>query len=233
MKLPDNTPRQLPLGLDHAPARTRDDLVVTDANAAAVSLADEWPDWPSPVVILAGPPGAGKSHIAAIWRDMSGAAELPRGALAGGFDAAEPGPVLVEDADAGGLDEAGLFHLINDVRASGTHLLLTARRFPLAWGVTLPDLESRLRAATLVEIAEPDDALLSGVLVKLFADRQLSVEPHVISYVAHRIERSLATAADVVRRIDEAAMAQQARISRQLAASVISGLDEGQGELGF
>ena len=228
--MPD--PRQLPLDLSHQVGRSRDDLVVSAANADAAALVDRWPDWPSPVVVLAGPPGAGKTHLAEIWRAQVGAESFPAGRLgADAVAAASLRPVLVEDADTGRLDENGLFHLINAVRAAGTGLLLTARRFPAAWGVKLPDLASRLKAAATVEIHEPDDLLLAGVITKLFADRQVEVEPHVVQFLVRRIERSLATAIRVVERLDRAALEQKSRITRTLAAQTLSALDEGQGAL--
>ncbi len=139
--------------------------------------------------------------------------------------------VLIDDADTPGLDETGLFHLINAVRARAAQLLLTARRFPAAWGVTLPDLASRLKAAATVEIHEPDDALLAGVITKLFADRQVEVEPHVVQFLVRRIERSLSTANAVVERLDRAALQQKSRITRSLAATVVDAIDGGQGQL--
>ncbi|HWK65062.1 MAG TPA: DnaA regulatory inactivator HdaA [Rhizobiaceae bacterium] len=227
-----NKPRQLSLELMHAEGRSRDDLVVSAANADAVSLIDRWPDWPTPVIVLAGPAGSGKSHLGAIWCEMAGARTLSRDDLGGeAVDAAAAGPVFIDDADAGGLDESGLFHVINAVRTAGSHLMLTSRRFPGAWGVKLPDLASRLKAATTVEISEPDDVLLAGVITKLFADRQVEVEPHVVQYLVRRIERSLSTAIRVVQRLDAVALEQQSRITRAMAAETVSALDEGQGEL--
>lgn len=226
--MPD-VPRQLPLELVHEVGRSRDELVVGRANADAVALVDRWPEWPAPVVVLAGPAGSGKSHLASIWRERSGAASFPRDDLgAAALEAAARGPVLVDDADGPGLDETGLFHLVNAVRAAGTQLLLTARRFPATWNVRLPDLASRLKAAATVEIHEPDDLLLAGVITKLFADRQVEVEPHVVQFLVRRIERSLATAIGVVERLDRAALEQQSRITRGLAASTLSALDRGQ-----
>lgn len=225
-------PRQLPLDLDHRPGVSRDHLMISRANAEAVALLDRWPDWPSPVVALAGPAGSGKSHIAAIWRQASGADNVDPGALR--TDAVEAGrPILIDAIDTVPLDEDALFHLINTVRASHTHLLMTARRFPAAWGALLPDLVSRLKAATLVEIAEPDDFLLAGVITKLFADRQVEVEPNVVQYLVRRIERSLATAARVVEKLDRAALQQNTRITRSLAADIVNAMDLGQGELGL
>lgn len=229
---PASRPRQLPLDLAHAPAHSRDDLVVGASNAAAVALVDRWPDWPSPVVVLAGPAGSGKSHLAAVWREAAAAAALSRGGLGPeALEAATRGPVLIDDVDSGPLDETGLFHLINAVREAGTTLMMTSRRFPLAWGARLPDLVSRLKAASTVEIHEPDDALLAAIVTKLFADRQVEVEPHVIQYLVRRIERSLSTAIEAVERLDRAALEQKTRISRALAAGIVDAMDTGQGSL--
>jgi chromosomal replication initiation ATPase DnaA len=223
-------PRQLPLDLGHGIGYSRDDLVVSPANEEAVGLVDRWPDWPSPVVVLAGPTGSGKTHLASIWRDRANAVQLDGRNLGESVVGLNQRPVLVDDIDGGAFAEQALFHLINAVRAAGSHLLLTARRFPSAWEVKLPDLSSRLKAAATVEIHEPDDLLLAGVITKLFADRQIEVEPHVVQYLARRIERSLATAMRVVARLDRMALEQQTRITRVLAAEAVNSMDEGQGE---
>lgn len=228
------TPRQIPFDLGHEPGRSRDDLVVTEANRRAVALLDAWPDWPAPVVLLAGPAGAGKTHLAAIWRECAGASVLEAEHISAGLsDLAAGRPVLVDPADVEGLDERGLFHLINAVRSGGTQLLLTARRFAPAWGVKLPDLASRLKAAATVEIHEPDDELLAAVVTKLFADRQIEVEPHVVQFLVRRMERSLSTAMSVVDRLDRAALEAKTRITRAMAAQTMNAMDEGQGTLGF
>ncbi|MCG7503839.1 DnaA regulatory inactivator HdaA [Mesorhizobium retamae] len=223
-------PRQLPLDLGHGTAYSRDDLVVSASNSQAAALVDRWPDWPAPVVVLAGPAGSGKTHLAEIWRQAANAVVVDAGKIAQSVAAFDGRPVLIDDIDGEAFDQQGLFHLINSVRGAGSHLLLTARRFPSAWGATLPDLVSRLKAAATVEIHEPDDVLLASVITKLFADRQVEVEPHVVQYLVRRIERSLAAAMRVVERLDRMALEQKARITRAMAADAVSAMDEGQGE---
>ncbi|CAN7467540.1 DnaA regulatory inactivator HdaA [Mesorhizobium amorphae] len=223
-------PRQLPLDLGHGTGYSRDELVVSGTNSQAAALVDRWPDWPSPVVVLAGPAGSGKTHLASIWHARAKAVAIEANRIEDCIAGLGERPALIDDVDKARIDEAGLFHLINAVRGAGSTLLLTARRFPLAWGVVLPDLVSRLKAAATVEIHEPDDLLLAGVITKLFADRQVEVEPHVVQYLVRRIERSLATAMRVVERLDRIALERKTPITRALAAETVSAMDEGQGE---
>lgn len=214
-------PRQLPLGFGPNDGHAYEDLVIGQANEAPAQLLAAWPDWPSPVVVLCGPEGSGKTHLARIWRAESGAAELPRQAIGAAFSGTDKA-VLIEDLDAGPIDEEGLFHLINTLRAEGGSLLLTARHPPATWEIGIADLASRLRAATLVEIGAPDDDLLSAVIVKLFSDRQVDVDPAVVTYMTMRMNRSLAEAMRLVERMDALSLERKCRITRALAAEALA-----------
>ncbi|MEZ2129185.1 MULTISPECIES: DnaA regulatory inactivator HdaA [unclassified Sinorhizobium] len=215
---------QLPLAFTHAAASGRDDLLVSNRLTAAVGVVDAWPDWASPIVILAGPVGSGKSHLASIWQMRSGARNIHPRAGSGAAIAAAEGPVVFEDADRQGFDDTELFHVINSVRENGTSLLMTSRLWPMSWPVALPDLRSRLKAATVVEIGEPDEELLSQVIVKLFADRQLYIDDKLVLYIVNRMERSLNAAQTIVDRLDRLALARGTRITRTLAAEVLNEL---------
>lgn len=223
----DRKGEQLPLAFDHGAQTGRDDLIVSDPLSAAVTLVDGWPDWPSPVIILVGPPGTGKSHLVRIFRDRSGALLVSADKGSNAAALAVDHDIVIEDADRNGFDETELFHLINAVRQHGRHLMITARAWPISWPVTLPDLASRLKAATIVEIGEPDLKLLEQVLHKLFADRQLNVEDRLVSYLVTRMERSLGAAVDIVDRLDKLALARGKAITRSLAAEVLDQMEEG------
>lgn len=205
------------------PGYSADDLVVGQTNREAVELVSSWPGWPSAIVVLAGPTGAGKTHLASIWQAQSGA-RIFTAANIGEPSLPPSGAAMVEDADAGPMDENGLFHLINTVSGAGGSLLLTSRSFPGAWGIALDDLVSRLKTATTVEIGEPDDQLLGAVITKLFADRQLVVEPHVVRFLVSRMDRSLAVAIELVAQIDQLSLEKKSRISRALAADALAKL---------
>lgn len=227
-------PRQIPLDLAHTTGLSRDELVVSKSNAAAVSLIDSWPQWPANFMIVAGPPGSGKSHLASIWAAQAGAIRITADQLPSSSTALVAGAnVLIDGIGEAVFDETALFHLINTQRQSGGSLLIMTRKWPSSWKVSLPDLLSRVKSAPTIEIAEPDDSLLTGVIIKLFADRQLMVDPLVVSFLVSRIERSLATAQGVVERLDQAALESKSRITRQLAATVLTQMDQGQKTLEF
>jgi chromosomal replication initiation ATPase DnaA len=215
-------PRQLVLALGHAESFAREDFLAGPSNAAALALIERWPDWPAPAVALVGPEGSGKSHLAAIWAEASGARTVSA-RLLGEVDllaALATGALVVEDLEPAGLDERALFHLINLAREQGAFLLLTARQPPASFAVGIRDLASRLRALPVVMLAPPDDALLRALIVKLAADRQLAVDEALVNYLANRIERSFAAARDAVKRLDQEAMRQHRPVTRALAAEL-------------
>ena len=219
-------PRQLVLELPHRTALGRDDFLVTGSNAAAVAMVDQWPDWPSKTVLLVGPAGSGKSHLVEVWRQKSGAGRLAAA------DLAEPaipallagGALAIEDAPGLGLDEKALFHLLNYASQKDARLLITSDRHPPQWPVKIPDLLSRLRALPAVELGVPTDDLLRGVLVKLFADRQLAVEESIISYLLVRMPRSLEAARMLVAEIDRRALEEKADVNRAFVSRVLAQL---------
>lgn len=214
---------QLILELPHVPAFGGEDFFVSASNEKALKLVASWPDWTGPVCIIAGPEGCGKTHLVNVWRARSGAMAYPAAAIGEAIAAVleAPVPVAIEDIDDGRLDEHAAFHLLNLARERGFDVLITGRAPPGMWDIALPDLRSRLRSAALVCIEEPDDALLRAVLVKLFADRQLTVSPEVIDYIMTRMERSMGAAEEVVDALDKAALAERRGVTRPLAVKLL------------
>lgn len=220
-------PAQLVFDLALRPALGAEDFMVSSANAAAVALVDRWPDWPLASAYVAGPARSGKSHLANVWRLKSGAAK-PIEASALIESAVEQlgrdGALVIENVDRGVGCEQTFFHLLNLAREHRRHLLITAACDPGNLQITLPDLRSRLRALPLVRIDAPDHDLLRAVLVKLFNDRQLIVEPHVIEHLVLHMERSMAAATEIAGEIDRRALASKRRVTRALAAEVLAAL---------
>ena len=219
--------RQLRLELKRSIPFRRKDFVVSPGNAEAMAALEGWRQWHAGGLALVGPEGSGKTHLARIWAREAGAAVICGKTLAK-LDLAtlEGRPVLFEDADRAGADEA-LFHLINMAGAEGGALLLTARARPAEWTTALPDLRSRLNALRVAELPAPDDIILEGVLRKLFRERNIEPGDDLIAYLMRRIERSGPAARAIVERLDEAAAeGEQRAVSRALARQFLEIDDE-------
>lgn len=206
---------QLVFDLPLRPAMGRGDFFVSAANAAALAQVDGWRDWPHGKLMLVGPPGAGKTHLAHVWAAQTGAEVIAARSLdeaeverLGGAEA-----VAVEGLEQIAGDsaaEARLFHLHNLLMSSGGRLLITAAAPPARLELSLPDLDSRMRQAGVAQLNPPDDALLSAVILKLAHDRALRLTPRILAHVPPRIERSFAAARRFVDLLDARALAAKA-----------------------
>lgn len=218
---------QLAFDLPVREALGRDAFMVAPANSLALAMVDSWRDWPQGKLVLTGPPGAGKSHLARVWATESNAQVISATELAGVDVGTLPAGAAfaIDDADrVTGPTEAAFLHLHNAVLASGGRLLMTAATPPRDWPLVLPDLVSRVQAAAVAQIDLPDDALLAAVLVKQFADRQIAVTPALIGYVVGRMERTLGAARAIVAALDARALARGRPVGREIAAEVLDEL---------
>ena len=218
-------PQQLSFDLPVRQALGREDFFVSPANAAAVAMIEGWQNWPSRKMLLIGPEGAGKTHLAHVWAALSGARIVEASTLPGAdIPDLASGPIAVENADRTAGNEAAenaLFHLHNLCLAEGHSLLVTASAPARRWALSLPDLASRMEGTPAALLDPPDDTLLAAVLMKLMADRQLLPSPGTIPYLVKRIDRSFASARDIVQALDRAALERQRPINRTLAAKLL------------
>jgi chromosomal replication initiation ATPase DnaA len=216
-------PRQLAFALPHAESLTRDNFLEGPANKAGLALVESWPDWPNRTMLLVGPEGSGKSHLAAIWAEQSGARSTSAHAISAAAvpGALATGALVVEDLRPSDFDERALFHLMNLAREDAAFVLITSRLAPSAFDVELRDLRSRLRAVPTVSLQPPDDQLFRALIVKFCADRQLAVDETVVSYLATRIERSYAAVRQAVELLDTEALRLGRPVTRALAAELL------------
>lgn len=224
-------PAQIPFEWAFRPALDRENFLIAPSNQDAVGWIDRWPDWPAPICILYGPASSGKSHLAAVWQKRVNALPLStesllrqnnqksglRGQNCYVLDGVDP---WIGDNDY----ETALFHLYNMMKQDGGFALMTMRQSPSHCDYALPDLASRLKSCPAVRIQEADDALLSMILMKLFADRQLSVSEDVIQYLLPRMERSFEAVGEIVALADKTALIEKRAISVPLMRKVLSAL---------
>lgn len=197
---------QIPISFPVNESRQADDFMVLPCNEAAVEWGNRYPNWNYPALIVYGEKGCGKTHLLNLFQGKM-----------------REDDIIIDDVDSVfGDDEAEkkLFHTFNQAKENGHFMVLTMSKNMEQQNVILPDLASRLRAAPSVEIESPDEISLQAILVKLFHDRQLTVEPGVINYILPRIERSFASAQDLVRRIDENSLSEKRSVTVPLVRGV-------------
>ncbi len=224
--------RQLSFDLPAITALGREDFFVSPANALAVAMISAT-SWPGNKLVLSGPAGAGKTHLAHVWAAETGGRIIKAEALRyEDVPDLARSPIAVENVPmiAGDIEQQKvLFHLHNLVLAEGHALLMTGRLAPKFWQLPLADLQSRVEGAHHVALDPPDDALLCAVLAKLFVDRQLNPGPEVIAYLVKHMDRRFETAADVVAQLDDFALSEKRDITRALAIRVLK-MEPDEGE---
>ncbi len=219
---------QLALDLAFRPAMSREDFLVASSNEAAVAEIDSWPDWRHQALLLVGPEGSGKSHLSQVFRIRAGgpvvaAENLTKLSVP---ELLATGVCVVEDLPSASneLDEVALFHLLNLARETSRYVLMTARSFPGRWNLELKDLASRMTAVPTVALGTPCDVLLRGLLVKLFADRQVAVDEAVVDFLIRNMERSGDVARRLVELIDRRSLEEKATVTRPFAAKILTSL---------
>ena len=216
--------RQKILDFDVRPAIGGQDYLVAISNREAVEWLDLWPDWQVPAIIIYGSTGCGKSHLANLFSLKCGASIIKPSLIEdiGISNILEESNFCVLDDTEFGFNEEDLLHLYNALVSSGGHMLMTAKIPPGQWGLTLKDLESRLKAIPTIKIGLPDDGLLEAVFAKHFSDRQLLVSAEIISYLIPRIERSLSMVQKVVEKIDKLSLSSGRKVTLPLVREVLS-----------
>ncbi|MDD3182610.1 MAG: DNA replication protein [Alphaproteobacteria bacterium] len=214
--------QQYHLLLPQVEAMSAEDFLPAPANEEAVAwLMQRSPqEWPSHMLVLCGPEGSGKTHLLSIWCEQQQAQRvLPgdRSVLSQIVNGDSPSHAFAldnSDQIVGHPEqEEWLQHFYNATKALGLPVLLTSRAVPALWGLALRDIETRLKSCLTVQLHEPDDELMRGLLLKLFRDRQLMVEAGVVEYLAQRVDRTGTAVGEIVAALDEASLQSGRKIS--------------------
>ena len=155
-----------------------EDFIVAPCNEQALRFIERWPDWPTRAAAIWGPRDSGKTHLARIFADLSGARLVSASELSDVDPDTETAIAVELDETQADMDRDRLLFALFE-RPSGT-LLLTGRTPPSEWPVVLGDLKSRFDALLAFEVWAPDDHLLSALIRKQFADRQLEITDAIV-----------------------------------------------------
>ena len=189
------------------PRLTRETFVVSASNERALKALDAWKHTSEYLLVICGPKGSGKTHLAGILaRDL--------------------GAVLIVDDVPDGHSPAAILRLVEKAREGGGRLVLVGRGEPREWASGFKDLETRLNAAVRITLDEPDEALLRAVIVKVFNDRQLRAPETIADYAAPRLPKTFAAAQAFVAALDALSIEKGQPIGLKLAREAVANLSE-------
>lgn len=233
---------QLPFDFAHRPYMGREDFIKAPCNAEALEMVELWPRWPAFALCIYGPEHCGKTHLAHIFAKNAAVQTnypypIPQ-IEAQNADMDIPPllfarhPCLIVENLCENIDEEAMFHLFNLYRNQNGFVLFTAEQPPARMRFKLPDLQSRLNMIPAIGISEPDDELLSALIVKLFMDRQITISREVINYILVNMQRSFTYAHRLVEEIDAVSLSYHRAVSIPIVKEAINSLRQcRQGEL--
>ena len=220
--------KQKTLNFGHKDDYSVKNLYKSTCNEIAINFINEWPKTTinNNIFCIYGPSGSGKTHISKVWMEKSnaiifnGISDLSFDYLSG-FDR----NLIFEDIALNkNWPENLLFEFINEIKSSRLSLLITCNSDPLKIKWKTKDLISRFTSFTNIEIKLPDDILIRKLLIKQFADRQLSLDSEQIEYISKRIERSYSSIVRIVDRVDNLALQHKKAISKNIIKEAIKHL---------
>ncbi len=218
----DNKDLQISLELGHTPSLCEADFIVSKANELAYEHIISYPNWPHHFMLIIGPKKSGKSHLAKIWQEKSQAIFVTNEALDSLAKQGSNQPIIIEDIDSALYDEQGLFHLLNQSLRDNRPTLMSAQNQISVWPYSTNDVLSRARLATSFFVQAPDDAQLAQMFAKLFADRQVKVEPKIIPYLISRMQRSASEVVALVDIMDRISLDRNKPIGRKIASDALA-----------
>ena len=210
------------------------DFYVSNKNELAYKMIKKWPEWPTPVVYIYGSEKCGKSLVCKLWKDLSSSIYINKRNF---LEKLIPQNDLlyiknhnwiIDDVDyiisfEDNKYEEKILNLINIIKTSGKkNLLMASRKMPRFLDSSLKDLTSRISSSTVIEMRDPDEALLKRIIEKYLNERNIKINKESLDYLINRIERSYKSALKVAKQIDTMSLEQKTKINKFFLRSILN-----------
>lgn len=195
--------QQIPFDLSPEKALSFETFLTSSCNVSVVSHLENWRNWPSPIWLLMGDNGTGKTHLGTA------------------FAAQDETTLFIDDIETA--DETELFaHMNRALTGEVEALLLSAKTHPEGWAIDMPDLRSRLKNTPVFELPHPDDELLEGITRYLFEGYGRAVSKDVVTYIVSRTSRTVPSLQSLVQTLEQQAQSDKADMTKAYVARRIN-----------
>ena len=200
--------KQLYFEMPNKKALGIEDYIITESNNFAFDLIVKMAKGEISFGLISGPPYSGKTHLSKIliknarnYKTLYFDRDYQN--LLNRFEDSDF--FILENIDNVKHDkfEEKLFHIINLAKENNKKLLMTSRKPISEIDLNLEDLKSRLNSILEAKIKEPDDQLMELLLIKIFNDKQLKINPNIIDFLVSRLERSYESINLFIEKIDK------------------------------
>ena len=181
-----------------------EDFFVSKSNYFAFTLIEKWPKWEKNIVNIHGEKTSGKTHLANIFYKKNKAKKITEDQLNDELikNLKIYENIILEDFE-NKIDERLLYSLFNLVDRDNKYLLINSLKPISEMSFLLDDLKSRSKNCLFAKIENPDDDLVFAIILKIFSDKQITVDKKLINFIIKRIDRSYGKISDFIYKIDE------------------------------
>ena len=190
------------------------DFFVSRSNYYAYQLINSWPKWEKKIVNICGEKYSGKSHLSNIFiQKFKGRIIYANTVNNETLNSLKTYENIVLENFSKSVNENLIYSLFNLMDQDNKYLVINSQIPINEIDFKLNDLKSRLKNCLVAKIQNPDDEMIYALIVKNFADRQISLDKKLIDFIIKRIDRSYGKIFEFIYKIDEISLKKKKSIN--------------------
>ena len=190
------------------------DFFVSNCNYYAYELINSWPKWEKKIINICGEKYSGKSHLSNIFiQKFKGRIIYANTVNNETLNSLKTFENIVLENFTKSVNENLIYSLFNLMDQDNKYLVINSQIPINEIDFKLNDLKSRLKNCLVAKIQNPDDEMIYALIVKNFADRQISLDKKLIDFIIKRIDRSYGKIFEFIYKIDEISLKKKKSIN--------------------
>jgi len=198
------------------------DFVLSKSNKHIYNFLNRWPKWERNFINIIGQKFSGKTHLINIFIKKNNGIRI-NGQSLNEEDLKKieiHKNIIIEDLTSN-INENLFYSLMNLIEQDNKYVIITSLNPIVDIDFNLIDLKSRAKSFLLLNIEQPDDELIFGIILKNLSDRQILLDKKLIDYIVKRIERSYSKIHNFIYKIDQLSLKKKKSIDFKIIKDVL------------